>query len=984
MSELLDFHGPNAGYALELYERFRQDPQSVDAETRAYFQNGFSPDALLATTDSHRPVTTAPIAAAPAPDLTKVVSAARLGRIVRELGHLEARIDPLGSDPPSDPSLKLEAHNLSTADLEGLPASVIGGPLSQDAPNALEALARLRRAYSGSIGYEDDHIQVAAEREWLRKAVETGRFLGDISAEEKRAVLRQLVDVDTFEQYLENTPPFKGEKRFSIEGSDVMVPILDTIIRCTAQVGTREVVMGMAHRGRLNVLAHVLGKPYSAILSEFPGMSAPQEAPAVAGSGALGYTGDVKYHKGFLRTYRGDGKGAKEMRVSLAPNPSHLEFVNPAVVGRARAAQDNRDKAGQTEQDIKASLAILIHGDAAFPGQGVVAETLNLGQLKGYTVGGTIHIIANNQVGFTTDWQDARSTLYASDLAKGFEIPIIHVNADDPEACLAAAKMACAYHANFGKDFLIDLVGYRRRGHNETDEPRFTQPMLYQKIDQHPRPHEIYAKKLEEAGIVSRDEYETMLKDVKQRLSDAKNTPAPKDKGYNYPDASEDRGGESAPSTAVPAERLQALHEALVMVPEGFTPSPNFTRGNGFLTTRREALDKENGLLWAHCEALAYASLLEDGTPIRLTGQDSERGTWGQRNLVLHDATSGNTFCALKNLPTAKASLSLYNSPLSETAALGFEYGYSIHASDTLVLWEAQFGDFANGAQVIIDQFIVSGNAKWAQSPSVIMLLPHGYEGQGPEHSSARIERFLQLCAGDNLRVANCTCGAQYFHLLRRHAAQLKSMPRPLVIFTPKSILRHPRAAASRQELETGSFRPIIDDVRDPSRKAGVTRLILCSGKIYFDLAYGGGPKFDLREEFLAAENVAVARVEELNPFPAAELADIVLSYPNLEEVVWVQEEPQNMGAWTFMQPRIGDLLPEGVVLRYVGRAAEASPAEGSILQHRAEQARIVAEAFAAGSEARNAARNGASTNGTGKVPVKSRAKRTEAETHAG
>lgn len=994
MSELLDFHGPNAGYVLELFERYQQDPASVDAETRSVFENGFTPPTVAINTAPTMTVVATPtnssaLSAPAAPDLLKVVAAARLGRIVRELGHLDAKLDPLGSLPISDPSLKLEAHNLTTDDLAKLPASVIGGVLSQDAPNALEALARLRRAYSGSIGYEDDHIQDAAEREWLRNAVETGRFFQDFGPDEKRQVLRQLSEVDTFEQFLQKVPPFQGEKRFSIEGCDMMVPMLDVIIKRAAHLGTREVVMGMAHRGRLNVLAHILRKPYQAILSEFPGMSAPQAAPAVSGTGALGYTGDVKYHKGFLRNYSGSLEGGADMRITLAPNPSHLEFVGAVVVGRARAAQDDRSIAGEPQQDPKAAFGILIHGDAAFPGQGVVAETLNLGRLRGYTIGGTIHIIANNQIGFTTDPNDARSTLYASDLAKGFEIPIIHVNADDPAACMAAAKMACEYHATFGKDFLIDLVGYRRWGHNETLEPGYTQPRMYEQIRSHLRPREIWAQKLEEEGIVSRDEADAMVKAVQEELMNARNTPAPHDTAQNYPDATEDQSGNGTQGTAVPAERLEALNESLVAVPDNFTVDVKLNRN--FLATRRAALNMENGILWAHAESLAFASLLEEGVPIRLTGQDSENGTFTQRHMVLHDTANGREYCSLKNLPQAKAGFALYNSPLSEIATLGFEYGYSVHATDTLVLWEAQFGDFSNGAQVILDQFIVSGNAKWGQSPSVVMLLPHGYEGQGPEHSSGRIERYLQMCAGDNMHVANCTSAAQYFHLLRRHAQQLKTMPRPLVIFTPKSLLRHVRAASSLVDLTEGTFQPVLDDPRDASRKAGVTRLILCSGKIYIDLLYTPKPPtFDFREEYLSADSVAVARVEELNPFPIKELTALLDSYPNLTEVVWVQEEPKNMGAWTFMQPRLTEILGDCRKLRYVGRPEAASPAEGSLTLHTIEQKRIVAEAFVFPKEEAN---DTVSTNGNGskqskngaghKTTARNTAQRTEAETHA-
>ncbi|GAB4454750.1 MAG: 2-oxoglutarate dehydrogenase E1 component [Armatimonadaceae bacterium] len=955
MSDLLDFHGPNAGYILELYERYEEDPNSVDAEVRALFQNGFTPPTHYRN-GVEAPAASAPAASAPSTvasspfPVEKIVAAARLGRIVRELGHRAAALDPLGTPPPGDPELTLEEHHLTDAELERLPASVIGGPLAATAPNAKAALASLRATYSGSIGYEDDHVQEAEERDWLRNAIETGRYFADFDTEEKKQVLEQLTAVDTFEQFLQTTPPYMGEKRFSIEGCDMMVPMLETILARAAARGTREVVMGMAHRGRLNVLAHVLQKPYEHILAEFVGKSAPQEVPAVSGTGFTGYTGDVKYHKGYRRSYsghrNGSGAGETEMRVTLAPNPSHLEFVGPVVVGRARAAQDQLLSPGEPEQDIRAAFGILIHGDAAFPGQGVVAETLNMSQLRGYTIGGTIHIIANNQIGFTTLPRDGRSTLYASDLAKGFEIPIVHVNADDPAACIAVAKMAFDYHARFGKDFLIDLIGYRRLGHNETDEPAYTQPDMYRRIRSHPRVREIWAEKLVTEGVVSEPDSQGMVAQCQSRLREAKENA--RNIEVPMPPSLADTTTVAEPGpvqTAVPAETLQALNESLNRFPDTFHADPKLERQ--LLNSRREALNGDKSILWAHAESLAFASLLSEGVPIRLTGQDSERGTFTQRHLVLHDTQNGNRYCSLQHLPQASASFALYNSPLSEMATVGFEYGYSVHATNTLVLWEAQFGDFSNGAQVIIDQFMVSGNAKWGQSPSLVLLLPHGYEGQGPEHSSGRIERFLQLCAGDNVRVANCTSAAQYFHLLRRHARQLESVPRPLVVFTPKSLLRHPRAAASVDELTEGTFQPVLDDPRPADRKDKVSRLLLCSGKVYVDLVYGPGPKFEMRSEYEAGEGIAVGRVEELNPFPADDLRTLLASYPNLTEVVWVQEEPQNMGAWFFVEPRLRALLGEGISLRYIGRPEAASPAEGSLALHTVEQARIISEAFA-------------------------------------
>jgi 2-oxoglutarate dehydrogenase E1 component len=970
MSTTLEFYGPNAGYVEELYERYRQDPASVDAETRALFEQGFAPPQDTVTLTPADPPAVpdgngiASIAQGVAPqiEVTKIVAAARLARIVRELGHLDARLDPLGSEPPSDPSLTLEAHGLTTDDLLALPASVVGGPLAKGTANALAALAKLRRAYSGSVGYEDDHIQVAEEREWLRESIETGRFFQNFGPTEKRDLLERLTAVDTFEQFLQKTPPFQGQKRFSVEGLDIMVPMLDAIIRCAAQAGTREVVMGMAHRGRLNVLAHILNKPYEAILAEFPNPNAPTQQASVSGSGALGYTGDVKYHKGYVRKYQDDGSSA--MPITLAPNPSHLEFVDPAVVGRARAAQETRDHAGAPAQDPKASLAILIHGDAAFPGQGVVAETLNLTQLKGYRVGGVIHIIANNQIGFTTNPGDARSTLYASDLAKGFEMPIVHVNADDAEACIAVSRMACAYRDRFGKDFLIDLVGYRRLGHNETDEPAFTQPRMYEKIRSRPRPREVWAAELDRQHIVSKDEADAMVKKAQARLMEAKNAASLAQSTRN-PDAPAFPEEPAPWTSAVSEERLRRYNDLLTTLPDGFSAHANI--GRTILTTRREALDKPGAIVWGHAEGLAFASILEDGTPIRLTGQDSERGTFSHRHVVLNDPTNGARFCPLQRQDSGlKASFAVFNSPLSETAALGFEYGYSVHATNTLVLWEAQFGDFVNGAQVIIDQFIASGNAKWGQSPSVVLLLPHGYEGQGPEHSSGRLERFLQLCAGDNMRVVNLTTAAQYFHLLRRQAFQLENEPRPLVVMTPKSLLRHPRASSSLGDLTQGEFRPVLDDPRDPAHKAGVSRLVLCSGKVYVDLVYGDAKSgFAERPEYVENDRLAIARIEELNPFPSEELSALLAAYPNVREVVWTQEEPRNMGAWSFVREKIAALLPDTIALRYNGRPESSSPSEGSITAHEAEQSRIVREALTVDAPA-SGSKNGLNGHGNG------------------
>jgi 2-oxoglutarate dehydrogenase E1 component len=715
----------------------------------------------------------------------------------------------------------------------------------------------------------------------------------------------------------------------------MLVPMMDEIIHNAARAGTREVVMGMAHRGRLNVLAHVLGKSYAAILSEFED-SAHEESASVSGKSSRGWTGDVKYHLGARRSYK--EMGVEEMPLTLVPNPSHLEYVNPVVEGHTRAAQERRTIRGEPVQDDEASLAVLIHGDAAFPGQGIVAETLNLSRLPGYRTGGTIHIIVNNQIGFTTLPGDARSTLYAGDLAKGFEIPIVHVNADDPVACIAVARMAHAYRERFRKDFLIDLVGYRRYGHNEGDEPAFTQPRMYEIISKHPTVRELWALTLEREGIATPEEAEAMVKTVRERLQQARGAqkPSSEPEGDAISRAARDRALE----TGVPVERLVAYNEALLERPAGFTPISRLERQ---FQRRRAALQEDGKIDWGHAESLAFASILADAVPIRLTGQDTERGTFSHRHLVLHDAETGARYVPLQAFKAARAAFAVYNSPLSESAALGFEYGYSMHAPGVLVLWEAQFGDFANSAQVIIDQFLVSGNAKWRQTPSLVLLLPHGYEGQGPEHSSARVERFLQLAANDNIRIVNCTTAAQYFHLLRRQAALLKTDPRPLVVFTPKSLLRHPRAASSLAELAQGAFQPVIADAEANQRAGQVTRLILCTGKVYVELMES---KAYAQAE--GKERLAVVRIEELYPFPEEEVRAVLAGYPNLQDVVWMQEEPCNMGAWSYMAPRLRDLADWKGPLLYAGRPEAASPAEGSHRLHDIEQEFIIAAALRA------------------------------------
>ncbi|WP_143714605.1 2-oxoglutarate dehydrogenase E1 component [Thermomicrobium roseum] len=913
--------GLNLGYILELYEVYRRDATAVTPEWRAFFEQwGPHLEQLAAPSP-------AAAIAGPAFDFTKVAAVVQLAQRIRHRGHRAARLDPLGSPPPGDPALDPAYHGLTSQDLEHLPATLVGGPAAQGARNAAEAIERLREIYCGTIGYDYGHLQDRTEREWLEEAIESERYRVRLSPTEKRALLERLTAVEVFERFLHRT--FVGQKRFSIEGTDTLVPILDEILRQVAETGIPKVAMGMAHRGRLNVLAHVLGKPYEQILAEFMGLDH-REPVALTEGGTLGYTGDVKYHMGGIRA-------AGQLQVILAHNPSHLEFVDPVVEGMARALQERRDRPGAPEQDVDACLPILIHGDAAFPGEGIVAETLNMSGIPGYATGGTLHIIVNNQLGYTTEPQEGRSTFYASDPARGFEIPVIHVNADDPEACLTAARLAFAYRQRFHKDVLIDLIGYRRWGHNEGDEPTFTQPVMYRRIAEHPTVRELWAQRLVAEGIVTRDEAAALEQELFGKLQHLRQEVLTRAQRADQVNGSIGSGAPKLPTiaTAVPLETLKELNRQAHTLPAGFNLNPKLRRQ---LQRRLEVVEREEVIDWAHAELLAFASLLAEGIPIRLTGQDTIRGTFSQRHVAFYDFETGERVIPLQQMPAARASFAVYNSPLSEAGPLGFEYGYSVQAPDALVLWEAQFGDFANVAQVIIDQFIVSGWAKWRQRSALVLLLPHGYEGQGPEHSSARLERFLQLAAEDNVRIANCTTAAQYFHLLRRQAILRTVDPRPLIVMTPKSLLRHPRAMSPMRELAEGRFQPVLDDPTARQRPDDVTRLILCSGKVYVDL---------VTSQFAAtASHVAIVRVEELYPFPGDELAAILRQYPNARDVVWLQEEPKNMGAWTYMQPRLQPLL-NGRTLRYIGRPERASPAEGFAEMHEQEQARIIAEAFA-------------------------------------
>ncbi|MCB0882650.1 MAG: multifunctional oxoglutarate decarboxylase/oxoglutarate dehydrogenase thiamine pyrophosphate-binding subunit/dihydrolipoyllysine-residue succinyltransferase subunit [Thermoleophilia bacterium] len=897
------------------------------------------------------PAAAAPVAAGavapsggvpPSEDLDQLLrwvsSAASLIRATRSHGHLAAALDPLGSTPPGDPSLDPSFYGLTPEAMARIPSSVLKMRVPGD--SFLAALPNLQAVYSGSIAYEVEHITSHEIRRWWHQHVESGDMAEPPVPARKVGVLERLIQVDAFERFLRRQ--YLGQKTFSIEGVDVMVPLADEIIDLLGEAGCEEIVLGMAHRGRLSFITHVVGRPVESILAEFEGHM--EFSSEDEGFDFVKTAGDVKYHLGAEGTF--ETHNGHTVTVSLASNPSHLEQVNAVAEGSTRARQSVRSGAA-FKLDHKVAAPVVIHGDAAFPGQGVVAETLNLQALRGYTTGGTIHIIANNQIGFTTDPMDSRSTDSASDLARGFDVPIIHVNADDVEACLTAGRLAVAFRQTFHRDVLIDLIGYRRLGHNEVDEPAYTQPVMTRTIKAHPPVSRIYGTKLVGEGLITEDGFNSMVQAAEEAMSAAH-----KEITSNPPEPpTEQQLGRSPKEEPLPpnpsADVLNDLNEQLITVPESFTIHPKLRPQ---LERRRGVMGEEGGITWAHAEALAFASLLtQNGVPIRITGQDAGRGTFSQRHLELHDVGEGETwtprtgriYVPMMNLRDAQATFELHNSPLSESAAMGFEYGYSTRASEALVLWEAQYGDFANGAQIMVDQFIVSGRAKWGEKSRLTLLLPHGYEGNGPEHSSGRIERFLQLCAEDNIRVANCSTAANYYHLLRLQA--LSSKHRPLVVFTPKSLLRAKAATATLDELVNGAFQWVIDDPTVDDRDA-VTTVALCSGKIYHELQ--GSKKRPERPD------LAIARVEMIYPFPRREIRELLASYPNLKQVLWVQEEPANMGPWDYMNPRLRvKVMPKGVTLDYRGRARRASPSEGYPQAHQAEQERIITETLTAGGE---------------------------------
>ncbi len=927
MSVLKEFSGINAGFVLELYERYQRDPESVDLATRKYFET-WQPPADGGAPAAAPPAAELGVIRADAAAAAKVVAAANLAQSIRYYGHLDAQLDPLGTPPPGDPSLQPEFHEISEAELKELPASIVGGPAGETSKNAFEAIQALRQVYCRTSGFDYDHIRNPESRTWLRDAAESGRFRPQFSPEEARSLLERLTQVEVFELFLHRI--FPGKTRFSIEGLDMLVPMLDEIVRRAVEAEICMIFLGMAHRGRLNVLAHVMGKSYEQILAEFRDPTA-----LFPTRNELGWTGDVKYHKGAQEAVG----GLEEIKLLLRmpPNPSHLEHIDPVLVGMARAADSRVDRPGPPVFYPDASLPVLIHGDASFPGQGIVAETLNFSRLQGYDTGGSIHIITNNQLGYTATWQETRSTLYASDLAKGFKIPVIHVNADDPIACLEAARTAFVYRDHFHDDFLIDLVGYRRYGHNEGDEPSFTQPKMYAVINDHPSVRALWARRLQEDGSLEPDQADSLFNSRMHALQEANDRLKAEEALVEEIPEPPPPGAARRVETKVPLERLEAVNRSLLELPQDFSLNRKVERA---MRQRRKAFEQpeQASIDWSAAETLALGTILEDGVPIRFTGEDVVRGTFSQRHAAFYDTESGEPYLPLQAIPQAKASFEILNSPLSENGAIGFEFGYSIQAPERLVIWEAQYGDFINVAQPVLDEFLISARAKWGQTPSLVLLLPHANEGQGPDHSSGRPERFLQLAESLNLRLAYPTTAAQYFHLLRRQAALLRTDPLPLIVLTPKGLLRNPLTASRPLDLAQGSWEPVIDDAEAGKEPERITTALLCSGKVYFDLLGS--------EEKEKAQDLALIRVEQLHPFPEEVLAEVLARYPRLQRLRWVQEEPCNMGAWESIRHCLEEISRDRYSLDNVTRPPSSSPAEGSANWYKQNQAELIRQAY--------------------------------------
>ena len=838
----------------------------------------------------------------------------------RVRGHLIADTDPLNMIPMHEhPELEIETYGLSIWDLDRV--FFTNGLGGREYATLREIWSMLISFYCGKVGIESRHISSQEEKQWIKEQVE--RDAPPPPKEVRIQLLQKLIAAEQFEKFLHTK--YLGQKRFSVEGGESIIAILDQLIAGAAERGVEEVVFGMAHRGRLTVLANIIGNFSERIFTAFEGSVHPN-FPADEG--------DVKYHQGAVGTRE---VGDHEVRLTLSPNPSHLEFVNPVVEGMARAKQDTLVSGGAVTDRARGSiLPVLIHGDAAFAGQGIVTETLNLASLDGYTTGGTIHFVINNQIGFTTSPTSSRSSIYSTDVAKMTQLPIFHVNADDLEAAYRVLQIALDFRKRFGKDVVIDLIGFRRHGHNEGDEPSYTQPLMYQRVKDHPGVRQLYSRQLLREGVITEEDLSLMIDERWRRYENAmlgaKEIVARQKSVTRLPEPVLERDGSEVVETGVQREVLGEVSRVMNVVPNGFTLNPKMVSQ---MSRRARMGDGELPIDWGFAEGLAFGSLLAEGTSVRLSGQDCGRGTFSQRHAILYDTLTGQPWVALESLCRNGTRFNVIDSSLSEAGVLGFEYGYSVIAKNELTMWEAQFGDFANGAQVLIDQFIAPGEDKWQQTSRLVLLLPHGYEGQGPEHSSARLERYLQLCAHDNMQVCYPTTPAQYFHLLRRQVRQ--ELSRPLVVMTPKSLLRLPQAVSTLDQFTVGGFQPVIGDAVDPT---GVERILLCSGKVCYDLVAG------LERQNQLGGKVAIIRVEQLHPFPQTLLRQWLARYNGASEVFWVQEEPQNMGGWSYMRPRLEALLRDDQDLKYVGRVASASPATGSYTIHQLEQARFVAEAL--------------------------------------
>ncbi|MCQ9156255.1 2-oxoglutarate dehydrogenase E1 component [Acidomonas methanolica] len=949
-------NGANTVYLADLQARWAQDPNSVDPSFAQFFATLDDENARIladasgaswaphhsfiegmggaSVNEAERTPPTAPATPAGlAGSIDDSLRAVQLMRAYRVRGHLEARLDPLGLKIPA-PHADLDPATYGFGEDDRERPIYLGRVLhalmpDRDTATIHELVAALRATYCGSIGAEFMHIQAADQRAWIQKRLEGDNWQAGLPADARKVVLTQLTEAEGFESFCQKR--YTGTKRFGLEGSEITIPVLHAIIDQSVRSGTASVSLGMAHRGRLNTMANIVQKPFAAIFSEFAGASF--KPGDVQGSG------DVKYHLGTAATLRVAGH---DVRVSLLPNPSHLEAVDPVVVGRVRALQDRDGSVGKAERHRH--LGILVHGDAAFAGQGIVYETMAMSQLIGYRTGGTVHVVTNNQIGFTTVSAHAYSGMYCTDIAKAVQAPILHVNGDDPDAAVYAARLSADFRREFATDIVLDLVGYRRHGHNEADEPAFTQPVMYQAIAARPTLRTLYAQKLAEEGVMDKALSDAQWQDFQDHLQ-AEFEVA---KGYkpnlaDWMDTGQDpsqiaqgrKAGE--PLTGIGETALEEIGRAMTQVPKDFTLHPRLKR---VIQARADAIEGGDGIDWATGEALAFGSLMLEGHRVRLSGEDCQRGTFSQRHAVLIDQKTQAEYTPLNAMPNARAKLEVYNSLLSEFGVLGFEYGYSLTDPSTLVLWEAQFGDFANGAQVIIDQFIASGETKWLRTSALVMLLPHGFEGQGPEHSSARLERYLQLCAEDNMRVGNITTPANYFHALRRQL--FPGSRKPLVLMTPKSLLRNKAAVSKLADFLPGTaFQPVLAETDELAPDAEIRRVVLCSGKVYYDLHAA-------RQE-AGRRDIAILRLEQFYPFPQADLAAALARYPNAT-VIWCQEEPENSGAWNFVDRRIEKTLTavghKAGRPSYVGRPEGASPATGLASEHVAQQQQLIAEAL--------------------------------------